>query len=90
MEDRQYPAVPLATKDVQADVSVMVMKQRGGYELSLEYRTDLYCEETARGLLQRLYLGGLTCGTLHIFLFHFPHFLVRWDVHNPDIGILTI
>ena len=54
LEDRQYPAVPLATKDVQADVSVMVMKQRGGYELSLEYRTDLYCEETARGLLHML------------------------------------
>lgn len=50
----KYAAVPLATGDVQADVSVMVMKQGGGYEISLEYRTDLYCEETARGLLNML------------------------------------
>lgn len=50
----KYAAMPLATGDVQADVSVMVMKQRGGYEISLEYRTDLYCKETARGLLNML------------------------------------
>ncbi len=50
----KYAAAPLATGDVQADVSVMVMKQEGGYEISLEYRTDLYSEETARGLLNML------------------------------------
>lgn len=41
-------------------------------------------------LLPRLYLGGLTFGTLHIFPFHFPHFLVRGDVYNPDIGIVDV
>ena len=50
----QCAAEPLATGDVQADVSVMVMKQKGGYEVSLEYRTDLYRESTARGLLNML------------------------------------
>ncbi len=54
LNGRQYAAEPLATGDVQADVSVMVMKQEGGYEVSLEYRTDLYREETARGLLNML------------------------------------
>lgn len=54
LEGRQYVAAPLATGDVQADVSVMVMKQAGGYEISLEYRTDLYRQETARGLLNML------------------------------------
>ncbi len=60
----QYAAEPIATGDVQADVSVMVMKQRGGYEISLGYRTDLYCEETARGLLYMLLQvlkGMLSC-----------------------------
>lgn len=50
----QYAAEPIVTGDVQADISVMVMKQGGGYEISLEYRTDLYREETARGLLNML------------------------------------
>lgn len=54
LDGGQYEAVPLATGDVQADVSVMVMKHGGGYEISLEYRTDLYREETARGLLNML------------------------------------
>ena len=54
LDGGQYAAAPLATGDVQADVSVMVMKQGGGYEISLEYRTDLYRVETARGLLNML------------------------------------
>lgn len=38
----------------------------------------------------RLYSGGLTCSTLHIFPFHFPHFLVCGNIHNPDIGIVNV
>ena len=51
LEGGKYAAEPLPTGDVQADVSVMVMKSRQGYEVSLEYRRDIYREETARGLL---------------------------------------
>lgn len=47
----KYAAEPIPAGDVQADVSVMVMKSRQGYEVSLEYRKDFYREETARGLL---------------------------------------
>ncbi len=67
LDGGEFPAQPLATGDVQADVSVMVMKGQAGYEVSLEYRRDLYREETARGLLGmfRQCLGGmLSCGTL--------------------------
>lgn len=51
LDGMQYAAEPLSTGDVQADVSVMVMKNRQGYEISLEYRSDLYRESTVRGLL---------------------------------------
>ena len=51
LDGGQYAAEPLPTGDVQADVSMMVVKSRQGYEVSLEYREDLYREETARGLL---------------------------------------
>lgn len=67
LEGKQYAAEPLVTGDVQADVSVMVMKEQGGYEISLEYRTDLYREETARGLLNMLLQvlkGMLSCEKL--------------------------
>ena len=39
----------------------MVMKGQGGYEITLDYRTDLYRAETARGL-QRMFVQvlGLT------------------------------
>ena len=38
-----------------------------------------------------LYSGSLLMiGTPQIFPFHFTHFLVRGDVHNPDIGIVDI
>ena len=50
-DGEKYAAEPLPTGDVQANVSVMVMKSRQGYEVSLEYRRDIYREETARGLL---------------------------------------
>lgn len=64
---RQYPAQPIATGDVQADISVMVMKSRKGYEISLEYRTDVYRRETAERLLrmlQQTLSGLLSCETL--------------------------
>lgn len=38
----------------------------------------------------RLYSGGLTCSTPHIFPLHFPHFLVCGNIHNPDIGIVNV
>ena len=67
IDKKQYPACPVPPRDVQADISVMVMKGQGGYEITLDYRTDLYRAETARGL-QRMFvqvLGGmLTCATL--------------------------
>ncbi len=49
---RQYPASPLPAGEVQADISVMVMKNEGEYEISLDYRADIYREETAGGLLK--------------------------------------
>lgn len=64
---RRYPANPVPPKDVQADISVMVMKGQGGYEITLDYRTDLYRRETVRGL-QKMFVqvlqGMLTCRTL--------------------------
>ncbi|WP_288175311.1 non-ribosomal peptide synthetase [Sporofaciens musculi] len=63
----KYPAKPIPAGDVQANISVMVMKNQEGYEISLEYRTDLYREETARGLLrmmQQTLQGMLSCLTL--------------------------
>lgn len=48
MGGRQYAAQVIPTGDVQADVSVMVTKSRQGYEVSLEYRRDVYREETTR------------------------------------------
>ncbi len=64
---RRYPADPVPPKDVQADISVMVMKGQGGYEITLDYRTDLYRRETVRGL-QKMFVqvlqGMLTCRTL--------------------------
>ena len=50
-DEGKYAAEQIPAGDVQADVSVMVMKSRQGYEVSLEYRKDFYREETARGLL---------------------------------------
>lgn len=58
LDGRQYPAVPIDTGEVQADISVMVMKNRNGYEISMDYRRDLYREETARGL-QKMFLQVL-------------------------------
>lgn len=64
---RRYPACPVPPRDVQADLSVMVMKEQGSYEITLDYRTDLYREETVRGL-QRMFVlvlnGMLTCTAL--------------------------
>ncbi len=67
IEGRQYPARPIPTGDVQADISVMVMKSKEGYEISLEYRRDIYREETAKGLLgmmRQVLLGMLSCESL--------------------------
>ncbi len=63
----RYPAVPLPTGEVQADISVMVMKENGGYGITLDYRTDWYLEETARGLLGlfvQVLKGMVSCRTL--------------------------
>lgn len=63
-DGKRYPAKPLPIKEVQADISVMVMKGQEGYEIVLHYRKDLYREETARGL-QKMMLqtlkGMLSC-----------------------------
>ncbi len=67
IEGSRYPAQPVPTGDVQADISVMVMKSRKGYEISLEYRTDVYNRETAKRLLrmmQQTLLGLVSCETL--------------------------
>ncbi len=67
IQGKQYQAQPVSRQDVQADISVMVMKQQPGYEISLEYRKDLYREETARGLLRMLaqvLKGMISCETL--------------------------
>ena len=37
-----------------------------------------------------LFSGSLQIGTPHIFLFHFPHFLVCGNVHNPNIRIVDV
>lgn len=67
LDGKQYAAKPISSGDVQADVSVMVTKSRQGYEVTLEYRSDVYREETARGLLG-MYLqvlkGMLSCEKL--------------------------
>ncbi|MCI8483897.1 MAG: amino acid adenylation domain-containing protein [Lachnospiraceae bacterium] len=67
LDGKQYPAQPIPRRDVQADISVMVMKGQGGYEVSLEYRRDLYREETVRGLqrmLVQVLKGMLSCDRL--------------------------
>ncbi len=68
LDGKRCPAQPLSTGQVQADISVMVMKGQGGYEISLDYRRDLYSEKTARGLSRMLVqvLQGMTsCQSLH-------------------------
>ncbi len=68
LEGKNYPAQPLSAGQVQADISVMVMKRQGGYEISLDYRKDLYREETARGLQRMLVQtlkGMLSCQSLN-------------------------
>ncbi|MCI9174037.1 MAG: amino acid adenylation domain-containing protein [Lachnospiraceae bacterium] len=67
IQGKQYQAQPISRRDVQADISVMVIKRQSGYEISLEYRKDLYREETARGLLRMLaqtLKGMVSCETL--------------------------
>ena len=67
-DGKRYPAQPLSTGQVQADISVMVMKGQGGYEISLDYRRDLYREETAKGLsgmLVQVLRGMLSCRSLN-------------------------
>lgn len=68
LDGKRYPANPLPTGQVQADISVMVMKGQGGYEISLDYRRDLYREETAGGLarmLGQVLRGMLSCRSLN-------------------------
>lgn len=72
LEEKHCPAQPVFTGEVQADISVMVMKGQGGYEITLDYRKDLYREETAKGLQRMLVQtlkGMLSCQSLnHISL----------------------
>ena len=68
LDGKRYPAQPLSTGQVQADISVMVMKGQGGYEISLDYRSELYREETAKGLarmLVQVLRGMLSCRNLN-------------------------
>lgn len=68
LNGKRYPAQPIPTGQVQADISVMVMKGQGGYEISLEYRRDLYREETAKGLagmLVQVLRGMISCRSLN-------------------------
>ncbi len=68
LQGKHYPAQPLPAGQVQADISVMVMKRKGSYEISLDYRKDLYQEETARGLQRMLVQtlkGMLSCQSLN-------------------------
>lgn len=63
-----YAAQPLSTGQVQADISAMVMKGQGGYEISLDYRQDLYSEKTAKGLARmfvQVLQGMLSCQSLN-------------------------
>ena len=67
LDGTRRPAQPLSTGQVQADISVMVMKGQGGYEISLDYRRDLYREETAKGLsrmLVQVLRGMISCRCL--------------------------
>lgn len=67
LEGKRWPARPLSTGQVQADISVMVMKEQGGYEISMDYRRDLYRKKTAQGLLGMLaqvLRGMLSCQKL--------------------------
>lgn len=67
IEGRQYPAQPLPANEVQANLSVMVMREGSGYEVSLDYRTDLYKEETVKGvgrMFVQILRGMLSCNTL--------------------------
>ena len=57
----------LPTGDVQSDIVVMVIKGKGGYEISLEYRRELFREETMQGLLgmlRQVLWGMLSCERL--------------------------
>lgn len=68
LSGKDYPAQPLPAGEVQADLSVMVMKGPGGYEISLDYRRDLYKETTIRGLsgmLVQVLNGMLSCTGLN-------------------------
>lgn len=68
LDGTRYPAQPLSTGQVQADISVMVMKEQGGYEVSLDYRSDLYGEKTAKGfsrMLVQVLRGMISCQKLN-------------------------
>ena len=45
--ERVY-AEPLETGEAQFDLSVMIMKSHGSYEISLEYRDEIYSEDIIR------------------------------------------
>lgn len=78
LEGRLCPARSVPVGKVRSNVSVMVMKSRDGYEVSLEYRKDVYRKETMKTLL-RLYRqvlkGMLSCKKLEDICLVSP-----WDV----------
>ncbi len=87
---KRYPAQPLSTGQVQADISVMVMKGQGGYEISLDYRRDLYREETAKGLsrmLAQVLRGMLSCRSLNqISLVSESDIQLLDSFHGPEVS----
>ena len=77
----------VATYDLIYNAAQFV-KKGFGYVIALDKLIN-----TAGGidfLLPRLYLGGLTFGTFSVFTFYFPHFFIRWNIYNPDIGIVEV
>ncbi len=89
-DGKRYPAQPLSTGQVQADISVMVMKGQGGYEISLDYRRDLYREETAKGLsrmLAQVLRGMLSCRSLNqISLVSESDIQLLDSFHGPEVS----
>ncbi len=90
LDGKRFPARPLPTGQVQADISVMVMKGQGGYEVSLEYRRDCYRESTVKGLsgmLVQVLRGMISVQRLHeIPLVSEPDIQLLDSFHGPEVS----
>lgn len=67
LDGKQYPAQALPTGETRTDISVMIIKRQGSYEAIVNYRMDLYREETVedlQGMLVQTLRGMLICETL--------------------------